>query len=333
VSAKPQENHHPLNYKEPEILTTLELDAGQKMINLQLKLVEAPEGMGGNLTIAGRVTNTSGKPITNARVSLQHTEFRHTDETDDRGYYRFENLTEGEFYVLITHPKYTKETLSNILAGTTDANVVLQDRVTIEGQIFAEDTGKPIPHFEIFHQNTNWVNINADSNKYVHVHNEEGRFSFDDVDVGPLAVVVRAEGYPQKKFFGEALANQKNPPLRIELSRGGQITGQVLTDTGESVSGAILFIGKAPGKNDARFDQKIVARSDANAPSKLNASPKTQNSSRHYTQNTPPAARHKIPALRTGRLPEHSRNNRRQRLLPHPQSPAGRIQRLRLPQG
>ena len=75
----------------------------------------------------------------------------------------------------------------------------------------------------------------------------EGRFTFDDLDPGPLQLVASYEGFASSAPVAfEALAGETADELELRLRTGGTLTGEVLGDDGEPRGGRMVIVQRVP---------------------------------------------------------------------------------------
>ena len=102
----------------PPVLLTL--NAGETIRDLVIEMLE--QG-----TVTGRVTDADGDPVAGALVTISQPSYNRGERqmasvaaqtTDDRGVYRFANLTPGRYYVVVSdQTNRREETVSNFKSG------------------------------------------------------------------------------------------------------------------------------------------------------------------------------------------------------------------------
>ena len=108
--------------------------------------------LGAAQTLAGKVTDTRGRPIQNARLSglllegdspvgipLQKLSAFGVEvpSTNEAGEFSFDRVPEGTLKLKFTHPEFAQETVSDILSGSGDVKATMDPGVLVQGVVRA----------------------------------------------------------------------------------------------------------------------------------------------------------------------------------------------------
>ena len=231
--------------KDDEVMRVT-LKEGQALTGLRLVLGADK----GGLAIAGRVVDTSGKPVDNVQVST-FGPVRETAESGKDGTFLITGLREG-VYSLSAHrarrewsdPQYSSVSVQNVRAGTMDVEIILQGVGAVEGRVLRADTGEPFTDFELFVSNggadrfSSRLLMNGQQVKH-----PEGRFS-REIYVGPVTVTARAPGYAPAFQTVEVLEHKTTGGIELRLKPASAVAGTVVNQRGEPVAGARVFLGR-----------------------------------------------------------------------------------------
>ncbi|MCC6797574.1 MAG: carboxypeptidase regulatory-like domain-containing protein, partial [Candidatus Hydrogenedentes bacterium] len=206
------------------------------------------EGAGG-LSISGRVTGEDGKPVGNAYVYASGSGTHQNAQTDSDGRYKIAGLKEGNFYIGTQASGYSRGQLSDIPAGSENADIVLKGTGKIEGTIVDTSTGQPVTDFEILYA----ANAGMNMQNFQHMgpgartRNDEGIFRIESAEEGSATLLVKAQGYaPKMQMVSDIVAGETKSGIVIEVETGGIVIGRVLDTSKNPVAGAKVFDTAAP---------------------------------------------------------------------------------------
>ena len=264
--------------RNPEILMDVKLGAGQAVTGLRAVLDV------GDLTIAGSVVNTDGMPIEGADV-LIHGGFG-GDTSDEEGRFLIEGLHEGTFMVDAVHEAYSWAHSPYVAAGTSDLEIVMLGKSSVEGRVIQADTGESVTDFDVFHAQQAEA-MGAFANR-AHTVDPEGRFTIADLDSGKMTVTIRAVGFAPVSQDLSLSEHQTVGGLEFRLVAGERLEGRVETVHGAPIAGACIYSGPRPGWPDADV---YIARSDAAGRFEVAClSPATQQVSAYHPDYAPAIA-------------------------------------------
>jgi RNA polymerase sigma factor (sigma-70 family) len=213
--------------------------------------------MGGNLTIAGRVTDTEGSPIANARVEIDRRSGGRPEwrtETDERGNYLLTGLSDTAYRVRAYSAGYAPRTQWDVAAGSEGVDLVLpRAQTTFAGRVVHADTGDPITEFEVLvvgHAPTDRAELRQyERFSFERVKDPEGRFEVGGfgTESGRWATVLaRAPGFAMG--YDTVRTGPDFPPVEalVQLEPEAAVKGIVLNSAEEPVPGAHILMGPLP---------------------------------------------------------------------------------------
>lgn len=196
---------------------TVRVAEGQTVGGLRLVYDE-----GDVLAIAGRVTDTEGKPIEGAMVGATGPDGGNSATTDAQGMYTVLNVSATGNQVWVNHILYASQARENVAAGAVDVDFVLTKRNLVTGHVIDAATGKPIADCEVTNRSL------GTPPAYKCVTDAEGRFQLH-LDPGIMVLMARAKGYADRKYVLE-------PPLEPGEDRDGLVIALTPAGAGPSPS-------------------------------------------------------------------------------------------------
>jgi RNA polymerase sigma-70 factor (ECF subfamily) len=232
-------------------LTEITLEPGEQRTGL--KLVYQPY-----VQLKGRVVDTSGNPVTGARV---HEVYQ--GQMAETG-------SDGAFELTVFAGKGTSPTLGVQHAdydhvrhfvpegNLKDIEIVLTPRLTLAGRVVNAKTRKPVTEFEIMHLGgrVSAVEFTRFFDRLEPVRDASGRFSMKMESPEYATVGVRADGYAPL-VQGIDLLSQTGE-LVLGLLPGNHLEGTVRTANGDRVRGAKIYIGQFPYGYELADDEKVL---------------------------------------------------------------------------
>lgn len=203
------------------------IKSGESRSGLELKLRKG-------YVIAGRVTDTEGKPLAGIAVRINPMRYYgggRASVTDEEGRYRQEDLEEGIYRVEAVSSEYGSEEKENIEAGREDVDFVLsQDKSrdrererrkslgTFVGHVVDYQTGQPISDFSV----TSRMGQLVEKDPRV-----PGRFTIPNFNKDfPVPLEIRAPGYIDLVTGNQAIGAMEKT---YRLGPGGTVVGRVVT--------------------------------------------------------------------------------------------------------
>ena len=178
------------------------------------------------VTLSGRVTDAAGQPVSGATVNLEDPGWV-GQETDANGNYRL-SVSPGTYRLLRVRPRrgpLIAQRLEGLrLSTNTTRNFVLEEGVTLSGQVTAN--GQPVPH--------PWLWVVNDEGREVSFNaaNASGHYSLG-VPPGTYHVNVYSEDFLNTTVEGVAVT--QGTVLNITLESGVPLEGKVVDDEGQPV--------------------------------------------------------------------------------------------------
>ena len=180
------------------------------------------------VTLSGRVTDAAGNAVSGATVNLEDPGWV-GQETDANGNYRL-SVSPGT-YRLRVRPRHGPLIAQKIerlrLSTNTTRNFVLEEGVTLSGQVTAN--GQPVPHPWL------WVVNDEGQEVSFNAANASGHYSLG-VPTGTYEVNVYSEDFLDTTVEGVEMS--QDTVLNITLESGVLLEGKVVDDAGQPVSDA-----------------------------------------------------------------------------------------------
>lgn len=233
---------------------TVELEAGEYVEDLRLVYEE-----GDMLEIHGVVRDLDGEPISGASVNAYSANGSNSHVMSGQdGVYRLQSLKDAVYTVQVFHQKYTTKRQSGVAAGSRDIDIVLSRRGTVEGRVVRSD-GEPVTDYEIqvlegrIGDLQPWM-----SQGFTKVHDAEGKFSLNALQVGDSTLAVRAKGAPTTFVLVlDVASGETRSDIEVVLEAARSATGLVVDARGKPVAEALIYIGAVPQYN---AENAFVAR-------------------------------------------------------------------------
>jgi hypothetical protein len=154
--------------------------------------------------------------------------------------FTIDGLEPGIYRLTFSGENIEETTVSNVVAPSSDVQVelVYVAKPALAGIMVDARTGEPIRDFRIRIRKLRSLRgpSYVQPNRWVHFENERGEFSAEPVGPGIYQVQAVARGYASA--WSELLNTDEPSPVLIGLSAGGAISGRVIDEKGEPVSGA-----------------------------------------------------------------------------------------------
>jgi hypothetical protein len=232
------------------------------------------------VTIEGRVTDSKGQPLEEAKVFTSPfagfmasgtfgIPSRKPTVTGADGSFRIEDLKRGERYDLSAlHPGHAPATARGVEAPAEDLRIVLQTGRTLSGRVVGPERA-PVPGAEIQAREESRVTsegsgISTIFMRHLAVTDAEGRFRIGALEAGTLSLVVSARRYRTRRLEGFRVPDEDVDSLEIVLDRGARLEGRVVDGEGEPVAQARLEarLQNGEGFSDLGSEPHAVSEED-----------------------------------------------------------------------
>ncbi len=214
-------------------------------------------------TITGRVV-ANDKPAPGAVVELVGSGVWppvHTS-TDPQGRFRFTGLREGIYELRARRGRWVSAPAPavDLLGGASPPPVVLTllEGTVVKGRVVDALTRKPIGGVRI----TAGRDLLA-MNPLMTQTTKDGSFVLEPLLPGEYRLTLSRDAYLPRRGVPVTVLPGPNPPVELDLHRGGVLAGTVIDDTGRVVVGArIEVVGRARGSYIADRSGPTVALQD-----------------------------------------------------------------------
>ena len=201
-----------------------------------------PSGNPHLLTLAGRVVDAQGAPLSWAYVIAERPTWSET-KTGRDGAFLLDDLRNADYELIVWHKEYAPVRLQSVPAGMDDLEVVLEARGSIEGRVVDAATGSPVTDFEILDWSRR-AHYNGQAS-YVRISNGEGRFALTGVEPGQSAVIVRAKGYaPTSSEPIPVRSGKTTRDVIARLKPARVVEGLVLNPEGRPTGEAHIYLAE-----------------------------------------------------------------------------------------
>jgi 5-hydroxyisourate hydrolase-like protein (transthyretin family) len=163
-----------------------------------------------------------------------------------------DRLEPGKYKIRITSSDMEEKTIEDVNAPSEGFEITLEpaEKPILKGTAIDSQTNQPIRSFRARAKITKILRGQylSQPDKWIDVNDNEGNFNIEAAGPGIYQVQIAAEGYAWT--WSEDVNTDQNVPVVIKLGTGGSITGKVVDEKGNPVSGAkVLPLSKAGGVN------------------------------------------------------------------------------------
>ncbi len=191
-------------------------------VEIRLRPKDAPPLL--DATVAGRVVDTEGQPISAARVAVVGTPI--ATRSDPDGHFLLTGVAAERVTLVATHDDYAPAN-APALAGARDVVIHMEPGAIITGRVVTR-SGAAVPAFTV-------VVLRADNPMTrttlarASFFDGRGAFTVAGLPAGPLLAVALAHGYAASpEVEAEATTPERAKPVVLTLSTGGRIFGKVI---------------------------------------------------------------------------------------------------------
>ncbi|HEX3580375.1 MAG TPA: carboxypeptidase regulatory-like domain-containing protein, partial [Thermoanaerobaculia bacterium] len=192
--------------------------------------------------VAGRVTYTDGKPITDpVRVTMDAHGAAITATTDSSGAFVLHGAPKGKVSLRaeVTEMPRFAGALKEVTAPATNVALTIPRGGRVTGRVVDASSGAPVTDFEVnIARNVGFpMAIGATP-----VHADDGSFTLADVMPGRVEVVASADGYVRGSASVEIAEGQSVDNVEVRLDRGARVRGKVTSTDGQPLAGATVSV-------------------------------------------------------------------------------------------
>jgi len=242
---------------------TIQLSQGEHLTGVRLVCDFDP-----GTKLAGRVIDSSGKPIRDASVNV-HMRSGNSNgysQTDAEGRFEIIGLQAGPHYYNVYHQEYSQSgRQEEVTVPNPNFTITLRGKGTVQGRVLEARSGQPVKNFSITALAGEVGRIDpagfyGTGQAFV---DEEGRFEIRAND-GAASLYVMAQGYaPKLHKLSDIREGQTTQGVEVRLDAGGTIDGIVTDKQGQPVAGASVYLGHVPSQQWERQQRGPNATSDA----------------------------------------------------------------------
>ena len=217
-------------------------------INQQEMLEIPPEGIEGKVftlemgySIAGRVTDTAGQSIPNARIhaACPHPVNSYSNAiTNQEGYFTVKNLKQGIFSLTVRAAGYSEARKDGVQVGEPKADFALQANGRLSGLVTSAVTGAPVTEYTV---NLQRRKMDGTYQWYrdFRQNQDNGQYELSDIEPGVFKMTIRSKEYASRVREGIMVASgTETTGVNFVLSAGCTITGKVTSAIGAVVKAA-----------------------------------------------------------------------------------------------
>ncbi len=209
------------------------------------------------LVVQGRVLSPEREPLPDTSINLQQFEsnFYEYGMSDSEGRFAMYGPAEGTFDLEAHHMDYGMASLKGLHSGSKDIELVLEDGITLSGQVLDAVTREPVIAYALqpmYGKQDDYMgefsivnNTYLSSEPHQMVLDAEGRFHFDNFRRDYQTLLVRAEGYSDNWYAVNNLssATSEIDDIEIFLEKGTTLAGRVIDARRRPVAAALIFSG------------------------------------------------------------------------------------------
>jgi hypothetical protein len=201
---------------------------------LELRLsAKEPEEIEPNETLAGRVVDPKGLPISGASVFAQRrgrpgwgAGFSATSDLDGR--FTFEGLLEGRYDIVATYPGLAAGRADAVRSGTSSVVLQLTDGARLRGRVRDRNSSAPVVAFNISIQRARGA-LQRDSLSDDAFMDAQGQYEIAGLPAGSYAAIAAGYGYaPSREIQFSISEALEDKAIDFELERGGELVGSVV---------------------------------------------------------------------------------------------------------
>ena len=220
------------------LIVRLPENAPQSLVSIRGIITLLGETTAGSITITA---SSTAEPFVLGQVMPRG---------DGTAEFEVKDLEPGTYVLSFSGHGLEDKLVRDVVAPSDDlvVEMVCAPRPTLSGTVHDARTDKPIPQFQARVRGLRAVrdSLDVQPDRWTQFDDPQGRFSLETVGSGVYDVQVRAEGYAPR--WSEQINTDESPEVQVQLTAGGTITGQVIDEKGEPISGAkVIPLSRACG--------------------------------------------------------------------------------------
>ena len=164
-------------------------------------------------------------------------ELREPLSTDEDGAFEVGGLAaDVPVFVAVAAQGYRQSTLADVEVPRDEPLIIhLEAQVAVDG-VVVDSSGRPVEGVRV---SAGWRSGSTTSSTSGPITDAEGRFHLESVALGSVTFEASGNGYVTRDpVVVEVVAGETPDPVRIEVVRGGRVSGRVVDATGGPVAGS-----------------------------------------------------------------------------------------------
>ncbi len=206
--------------------------------------------------VKGSVKTEDGKPIPDARITINSNRSWGRGKTDAQGNYEITNLGEGPYTASARADGFSVDTKKKVFPVEDVLDFELRPDGYAWGQVKDKKTNKPVPRYTVNLQKqsgrgeNNWRTYRS-----IWVRDRAGKFKIFAPD-GTYRLVIVSPGHTEYKKDAVAISVTAEPEeLEIKLTPGGAVEGWVKDQFGNGVSHTEIYYRAANADENTKFSR------------------------------------------------------------------------------
>lgn len=241
LSARPPRSYRQRNDGKTEV----EVSLGQQLTGVRL-VADFDAGV----KLAGRVVDSTNKPVRDANVSVRKRDGGSDGyaQSDTDGKFEISGLETGAHDLYVYHNDYSQYRQEQVEVPNSNLNITLRGKGTLQGRVLDSRSGRPVKTFSISVITGDVGRIEpggfwGSGQTFV---DDEGKFEVRGGE-GVITLIVTAQGYAPTLYKVTDIAQgQTKSGISIRMDLGGSVDGTVTNTQGAKVAGASIWVGRIP---------------------------------------------------------------------------------------
>lgn len=221
----------------PSSVVSVNVEENKEARDVVLALQEAK-------TIAGRVTDQSGRPVAGASVAarpMMGSDHRVETGTDESGAFELRGLGSGPFLLTATAAGFAPARQSGVTAPARQVELVVTAASALHGLVTSQ--GAPLHEFMVNVQPRFEPGLAQAEPIRLRFASRDGTYRIDDLAPGLYDVMLSTPGLAPALVPGVRLPAGGEAPASADLGKGATLSGKVMNArSGAPVSGAMVVV-------------------------------------------------------------------------------------------